>query len=479
MRACIPLLILGIAASGAEWSRFRGPNGTGVADARDLPGEFAPEKNVAWSAELPHGNSSPVVTNRSVFLTGWEGLKLYTYAIDRKTGKIQWQAEAPKQLAKEHKTVNTPVSPSPVTDGTNVFVFFDVFGLISYDAAGKERWRFPMGPFTFPYGAGASPVVEGKTLLMLVDQDDGSYLLALDKNSGKQLWKTDRPHATHGFSTPVVYRPTKGAVEIIVSGAYELDSYDLATGKKLWWLHGMAWQAKATPVIHKDVLYLYSWMASPAELGQKEITMSWADAVAAFDKDKDGSLSKEESPDENITRLWFLYDLNDNNVLDSKDWEYLLARGKAKNGLYAIKLGGRGDIEKTHVVWRYDKGLPNIPSPLLYDGVLYVLREGGILTSFDPTDGKVLKQGRIEGAVGSYFASPIAGDGKILTASKDGNVAVITPGPQWEVASVNAFDEEIWSTPAIDGHQVFIRTNKALYCFEQPKSPVAATAQLH
>lgn len=451
----------------AEWPRFRGPNGTGVASASGLPDELAPEKNVAWRTAIPNGYSSPVLSDASVYLTAWEGLKLYTFCIDRKTGKIRWQTEAPKGLAKEHKTVNTPVSPSPVTDGTNVYVFFDVFGLVSYDRNGKERWRHPLGPFTTPYGSGTSPVLAGRTLLLQVDQDVKSYLLAVDKDSGKELWRADRSHATHGFSTPVVYTPAKGSPEVIVSGAYELDGYDLKTGKKLWWVSGMAWEAKSVPVVSGDMLYVHSWMAAPSELGHKEVTLSWTEGLAAYDKNRNGAIDKDEYPDESLVKLWFLYDLDDNDTLDETDWQYLIARGKAKNGLYGVRLGGRGDVTTTHVVWRYDKGLPNIPSPLLYKDVLYVLREGGILTSFNPKDGAVLKQGRVEGAVDQYFASPIAADGKVITASKDGKVAVIRPGAQWEVASVGDFKEEIWSTPAAAGNQIFIRTNKALYCLQK------------
>ena len=463
----IALLAIASTTFAAEWTRFRGPNGTGVSTARNLPAEFAPGKNLSWKTALPNGYSSPVVNDSTVFLTAWEGLKIYTLAIHRKTGAIKWQVEAPKQLAREHRNVNTPVSPTPVTDSTNVYVFFDAFGLISYDTDGKERWRYPMGPFTFPYGAGSSPVVNGNTLLMLVDQDDKAYLLALDKNTGKELWKADRPHATHGFSSPVIYKPAKGPAEVIVSGAYELDSYDADTGKKLWWVTGMAWQAKSLPIVAGDKLYLYSWMASPAELGQKEITAPWEEALKNFDANKNGRIERDEAPDDMMKKLWFLYDLDDDNVLTKKDWDVLLSRGQAKNGLYAIKMGGRGDVTKTHVVWRYDKGLPNIPSPLLYQNILYVLREGGILTSFNPDDGSVLKQGRVEGALDQYFASPVAADGKIILASKEGNVAVLTPGTQWQVASVGSFDEEIWATPALDGKQVFVRTAKALYCFEQ------------
>jgi outer membrane protein assembly factor BamB len=365
---------------------------------------------------------------------------------------------------------NSPVSPSPVTDGSNVYIFFDNFGLVSYDAAGKERWRYEMAPFNLPYGAGTSPVLHGSTLLLQMDQDTGSYLIALDRDSGKVRWKADRPHATHGFSSPVIYQPEKGQAELIVSGAYELDGYDVGSGKKLWWVNGMAWQAKSTPVIHKDVVYVHSWMASLEELGHKPIHETWERTLAAHDKDKDGRISKDEAPDESLTKIWFLYDLDKDGYLDAKDWQYLLARNNTKNGLYAIKLGGRGDVTKSHVVWRHEKGLPNIPSPLVYQNVLFMLREGGILTSFNPTDGHIYKQGRVEGAVDTYFASPVLADGKLITASRDGKVAVIKPAAQWEVMSVGDFGEEIWATPAAADGQLFVRTQKALYCFETPKA---------
>ena len=275
---------------------------------------------------------------------------------------------------------------------------------------------------------------------------------------------------TSSFSSPAIYQPAKGSAEVIVSGAYELDAYDIDTGKKLWWVKGMAWQAKSAPVIAKDVVYVHSWMASLEELGHKPVTAAWEEALASYDKDKDGKLSKNEAPDPSLVPIWFLYDLNKDGYLDANDWEYLLARNNTKNGLYAIKLGGRGDVTKTHVLWRHEKGLPNIPSPLLYNNVLFMLREGGILTSFNPTDGTVLKQGRVEGAVDTYFASPVLADGKLITASRDGKVALIAPKAQWEVLSVAEFNEEIWATPAAADRQLFIRTQKALYCFEAPKA---------
>lgn len=450
----------------AEWARFRGPNGTGVADARALPSEVGPDKNVAWKLALPSGFSSPVLTESSVFLTASDETKLYTISIDRKTGRQNWKVEAPRSLAEKPKGPNSPVSPSPVTDGKNVYVFFENFGLVCYAQDGSERWHHGMGPFNLPYGAGTSPVVHGSTVLLQMDQDVGSYLVALDKDTGKIRWKTQRPHATHGFSSPVIYQPVKGPAEVIVSGAYELDGYDLTTGKKLWWVSGMAWQAKSTPVVSNDVVYVHSWMASLAELGHKEITATWEKTLAEHDKNKDGKISKEESPDPSLINVWFLYDLDKDGVLDATDWQYLLARNDTKNGLYAIKLGGRGDVTKSHVLWRVEKGMPNIPSPLLYKDVLFLLREGGILTSFNPKDGAVYKQGRLDGAVDAYFASPVLADGKLITASREGKVAIIRPEAEWEVISVGEFGEDIWATPAAADGQLFIRTQKNLYCFE-------------
>ncbi|HYP06569.1 MAG TPA: PQQ-binding-like beta-propeller repeat protein [Bryobacteraceae bacterium] len=458
-----------IPVAAATWERFRGPNGTGVADAQSLPSEFRPDKNVAWKTAIPSGYSSPVVSENAVFLTAADRAKLYTISVDRKTGKVNWQTEAPKAHDTKPLGPNSPVSPTPATDGNNVYVFFDTFGVISYDAAGRERWRHPLGPFTMPYGAGTSPILHKDTLLLQVDQDQNSYLLALDKDTGKQRWKTDRPHATHGFSSPVIYQPAKGAAEAIVSGAYELDGYDVQTGKKLWWVTGMAWQAKSVPAIAKDVVYVHSWMASLTELGHKEVTATWEAALTEHDNDKNGKISKTESPDPSLVKIWFLYDLNKDEELDATDWQYLLARSNARNGLYAVKLGGRGDVTNTHVLWRQEKGLQNIPSPLLHNNVLFMLREGGILTSHNAVDGKVLKQGRVEGAVDGYFASPIVADGKLITASQEGKVAVIRPSAEWEVLSVGEFNEEIWATPAAAGRQLFIRTQKALYCFEAPR----------
>ena len=187
--------LLSVSLLGAEnWTRFRGPNGLGVSTATNLPIEFGPEKNVRWKTPLPPGHSSPVVTDTHIFVTAHsperDAHKLFVIGLERKTGKQLWQREVPRQHPGRLEQVNGPASPSPVTDGNDVYAFFQEFGLISYTSEGKERWRMPLGPFNMFYGFGASPILVDGTLILAVDQENDAYLMAVDTKTGKQRWKS-------------------------------------------------------------------------------------------------------------------------------------------------------------------------------------------------------------------------------------------------------------------------------------------------
>ncbi len=144
------------------------------------------------------------------------------------------------------QNVNSPASPSPVTDGTNVYVFFQEFGLVSYDGAGKERWRLPLGPFNMFYGFGASPILVDDKVILPVDQDSpSSYLIAVDKNSGRVRWKVERPAVISGYSTPIVYQPKQGPKQIVVPESFQLSAYSVADGKRVWWVRGLACEMKS------------------------------------------------------------------------------------------------------------------------------------------------------------------------------------------------------------------------------------------
>jgi outer membrane protein assembly factor BamB len=211
-------------------------------------------------------------------------------------------------------------------------------------------------------------------------------------------------------------------------------------------------------------MYIQNW-AGGADTGQQEEIPSFEDTLARLDANHDGKLAKDEIKDPKILDVWRDVDLGNDGVLDERDWKFYRSRRSAQNGLIAVRLGGQGDMTDKSILWRYEKALPNVPSPLLYKNVLYMLKEGGIFTSLDPATGKVLKQARLLGALGDYFSSPVAADDKIYAVSEEGKVAVIKPGAEWEILAVNDLGDSCHATPAIAGGRLYIRTRGALYCF--------------
>ncbi len=467
-------------AEAENWTRFRGPNGTGVSNATNLPVEFGPASHVKWKTSLPPGHSSPVFTNTHNFLTAHspekDAYKLFVMALDRKTGKELWRHEIERRHKGRLELVNGPASPSPVTDGTNVYFFFQEYGLISYTADGKERWRMPLGPFTMFYGFGASPILEDGLLLLPVDQDLTAYLLAVDARTGKERWRVQRPQVISGYSTPTVWRPKSGGpAQILIPESFQLTSYSLESGKQLWFVRGLACEMKSVASIDDDTLYINGWGFGANQAGTQIPTVDFKEGLARLDKDKDGLISRTEmvahTPSDRMERMlkpesgFDAFDGNRDGKLDAKDWEIFRAMLGAENGLMAIKLGGSGDMTATAVKWKYLRPVPQVPSTVLYKGVLYMVNDSGILISFDPATGNVIKQGRLKGAIDKYFASPIAADGKIWLVSQDGTVSVVSAKGDWEVLQVNALDDEVFATPVPADGEMFIRTRSALYSF--------------
>jgi outer membrane protein assembly factor BamB len=344
-----------------------------------------------------------------------------------------------------------------------VYVFFGDFGLLSYDLEGNERWRLPLGPFQNANGHGTSPVVEGDLLLLLCDQDAGSFLIAVDKNTGRTRWRVERPEVTRGYATPAIIRPRSGPAEVIVPGAYLLVSYAVDTGEKLWWVRGMSWQPKSAPVVSGDMIYVHSWETG-GEVETPTETPTFKETLESYDVNHDRSISRDELP-ERVRNSFADLDLDQNGGVDAREWEFYRARRAARNALLAVRHGGRGDLTRTNVVWSMQKFLPNVPSALWSDGVLYIVKDGGILTSVDSATGAILKQARLAGAPGTYYSSPVMGDGKIYTISHEGKVSVIKARAQWEVLAVNDLADECFATPAIAGDRIYIRTRGGLFCF--------------
>ncbi len=457
----LPLLALGLSA--ADWPQLRGPDGAGLCPScSPLPSEFGPDKNVLWKTALPEGKSSPILVNDRIFLTGAEGDDLVTLCLNRSTGKELWRRaiRAPKREAQH--TLNHRAAPTPTTDGRNLYIFFADFGLISYDFEGKQRWQLPLGPFNSQHGIVASPVYADGKVVLVCDQDTDAFILAVDANSGKIAWQVPR-EVINGYATPLIYRPASGPVQIIAPGSYQLTAYSLNDGKTLWFVRGLTCQPKSAPIIAGDTLYFNGWTPGN-DAGQQVELPAFAEVAATADANRDGKLAQSELPPPwQPTGTWRAIDLDRDGVLNEREWTFFRTRRAARNGAMAIKLGGSGDLTSTNVRWRYEKSLPDVPAPLVLNDVVFLIRSGGIATTLNAQTGKVIKQGRLTGALEDYYSSPIAVGGKIYVASEHGKVVVLSATGEWEILAVNDFDSDIFATPAVSEGRMYLRTKTALY----------------
>lgn len=457
-------------ARAEEWSQFRGSNGSGVRETSDLPVQFGPHQNLVWRVSIAPGHSSPILTRNRIFLSAVRDKRLWVICLERTSGRILWEREVPRSRSQIMHRANSPASPTPVTDGTNVYAFFNDFGLISFGPAGRQRWHLPLGPFNNPMGLAASPILADGKVLMICDQESGSFFVAVDQDTGRVLWRVERPGYTRGFATPVLYRPKGGDLQVVVPGSHQLTAYSAGTGQEIWWIRGLTWQMKSTPVMGRKNLYLNGW-AGGSDEGQRELVAAFSDVLDKRDADGDRRLSRQEMADVRLKWEFGKVDLDRTGFLEARDWRVYRARRSARNGVLGIRLGGRGDMTESNVLWRYRRSLPNVPSPLLYKDILYLMKEGGILTALDPNNGTVLKQGRLMDALGTYYASPVAGDDKIFAVSHEGKVSVVRAGADWQVLSVNDLASECSATPAISAGRLYIRTRDTLFCFGKQHRP--------
>jgi len=450
------ILLLAHLSSAQEWSRFRGPNGSGVSTAEGLPVRFGPEENLRWRTEVPFGASSPVVGERAVFVTGSDDESLFVTALARESGEELWTREVERARVQDVFAANDAASPSPVTDGENVYAFFPELGLVSFDAEGKERWRHPLGPFLNHYGMSSSPVLAGDTLILLCDQQRGSFIIGVDAATGKVRWKTERTGIIECWTTPVLY-PAHAPTEAIVFGSSFVTAHSIETGAELWRMPGFGYTPVCSPVLAGDRLYVS--VPDHSEAGVPE----WS-AVVGMDTDEDKKIARSEMQGEMLDHFGWM-DVNRDDFIDEQEWTVAYDGMNSKDyGLAAIDLSGKdGPVE----LWRYKKGLPSIASPLLYEGVLYLARDSGLVTLVDAESGEALARERLPEGMGECWPSPVAGDGKVYVANNAGRVAVIEAGGGWNVLETNELGEDCVSTPAIGGNDLLVRTRSAVWCFAE------------
>ncbi|MBC8354725.1 MAG: PQQ-binding-like beta-propeller repeat protein [Planctomycetes bacterium] len=469
MRPSYTLLMLAVllacyVARAGEPEYFRRDSGV-FSGKQPLPDNFTDGATAVWRTELPPGNSTPCIHGDSVFLTTWDASKkeLATVALNRISGEVLWKQVVPTAEIELVHPVGSPASSSPACNGEQVFAFFGSYGLLCYDLEGKLLWEKKMGPFQDEFGASSSPILADGLVILNEDHDVDSFLVAIDQETGKTIWKTPRPDSTRSYSTPIVWN-AGDSKQVIVAGSLQLAGYDLATGKKQWWVNSLSRIVDPTPNLYDGLIYVATW--TPGGDQTERIAMEpFPEALAALDKDNDGQVAKSELPEGSpVIPRFFRVDLNQDEKLNKLEWDrHASVFARAQNVAMAVKPGGQGDVTEQNVNWVFHRSLPTVPSSVVYEGVLYMVKDSGIITSLGASDGKMHKQGRARGR-GNYYASLVAGDGKVYLTSERGVITVLKAGPQWEVLSSHDFGERIMATPVAAKGQLLIRTDEALYC---------------
>jgi outer membrane protein assembly factor BamB len=435
-------------------------------DAAALPDHLDTPQALRWRIPLDSGHSTPILEQGKIFLTTYrpDAKELAAVAIDAATGKQLWRnAVHPARIEQTHALGN-PATATVACDGKRVYAFFGSAGLFCYGLDGHQIWEQHMGPFRDEYGAGSSPILFQDKIILNQDHDIDSFVMALDCATGRVLWKTSRPDAVRSYSTPVGWTHL-GRPEILVAGALELTAYDPDNGERHWWLHGLARIVIPTPIVAGEMIYMASW-APGGDAGKRLELDPWNVALTKWDANRDGKLARTEIDDREVLDRFNRMDLDQDGLLNQQEWErHAAVFRQAQNSVMAIKPVGRGELGSTVVVWKHSRGIPYVATPVLYQGIVWLVKEGGIVTKLRAADGRLLGEERLPG-FGNYFASPVAGDGKVYFASEPGNLSVLAAEPGWRLVSSHDFHEKIYATPLLDSGRLYLRTDRALYCFQ-------------
>ena len=404
----ITLLASFVITRADNWPQWRGPSLNGVSKEKNLPVKWTVEENVAWKVPMPgYSGSTPIIWRDRIFLNVADSDNLFLWCLNKTNGEVLWKKPLGGGNVKMRK--QNMSSPSPVTDGRSVYVMTGTGILKGFDFNGKELWTRDIqkeyGQFGLQWGYASSPLLHEDSLYVQVlhgmKTDDASYVMSIDKKSGKTLWKVDRPtnairESPDSYTTPALLRYGK-TTEIVITGGDCVTGHDPATGKELWRANGLnpdnnpSFRIVASPIVFDDIIY---------------------------------------AP----TRI---------------------------KPLLALKAGGRGDITSSHVLWSTANG-PDVPTPVTDGKYFYVVNDRGIMFCLDAKTGaEVYVQQRIK--PGTYSASPVLADGKIYITNEDGLTTVVAAGPKFEVLAENPLNDYVLSSPAISDGQIFIRTAAHLY----------------
>jgi outer membrane protein assembly factor BamB len=400
--------------AGAEafWPQWRGPHATGVAPKATPPIEWSESRNVRWKIEVPgRGAASPIVWGERVYLltavpadpgSGSRGAhEFVVMAINRKDGSVAWRHTAKTEPPHEgtHNQFGTMASPSAVTDGEHLIASFESRGIFAYDMSGKPVWQIDLGDKRMrnEFGEGTTPALYKDKVIVVWDHQGQSFIVALDKRTGRELWRTRRDEID-SWATPLVVEHA-GKAQVVTSGMNRVRSYDVDTGQIVWESAGLTMNPIPSPVAADGLVYLMS--------------------------------------------------------------------GFRGNSLKAVRLSeAKGDITGTRgIAWSLDRDTPYVPSPLLYDRILYFLKSNnGLISAYDAKTGRPHYQAQRLEATPNVFASPVGAAGRVYVLGQQGTTTVLKHGPALEIVATNTLDDRFDASPALVDGELYLRGYKYLYC---------------
>lgn len=468
-----------------SWPGFLGPGGVAVADSEsEAPRlDSADSKNLLWKVPSGTGHSSPCIWGDRLFLTATEdeGRTLVMTAYDRTRGEILWEqrVEGDAEEAYGHLAAD-PAAPTPCTDGERVYFYFGGYGLMAREVeTGELVWeeRFDFEPRQF--STGNSPVVHGDSIMMVRDGGDDSALWSFDKRSGELRWKTLRPGLRYGYASPFVWN-NRLRTEIVVPGTNTLMAYDPDDGSLLWTVDDLCRFPCTTPTGDADRLYFAAWATPNAESEERNLQNFWGDIelsddeasaptyiLERFDGNGDGQVSPDELPDSRARDAFNFFDRDKDGYWNPREVAGLNGRtAPGRNLMVAIDAGHDGLLsEGSGIAWTYDvtKALPYVPTPLLVNGRLHLIKSGGVVTCLDAETGKAIYGPKRSGISGDYYASPVAWGNLVLLSSHRGIVLVLDGGDAFEVMAEIEIGEAIYATPAIVNGVLYLRSAEHLW----------------
>ena len=470
IRAILGFFLVGFTAAVAaadDWPQFRGPNASGVStETNPLPTEFSIDDKLAWSVKLGDGIGCPIVVGDRCFTTAMSGDEQFSLlAYNVTTGKELWHTDLATGKLPRITPPNSHASSTPCSDGRRVYAYFSTLGLLAFDAEnGKQLWKYdlPKPAYLMDWGAAMSPVVRDGIVYFCQDDDLAPTLFAVDAETGKLRWQVARPDMLAGYAVPV-FCTAGGRTDLVLAGSGKLKGYDPATGKELWTCNTMPRTVMTSPVVRDDIIYI-----SVQSYGDETRTLKFA-LLEWLDTNQNGELAAAEVPKEFLARFKQSDKDGDGVIREAElDTAFQSPDNMVGGGttIQAIRGGGSGDVTKTHVVWDIrNKSPSNLSSPVVFADQLFVVKKGGIASSFEVSAGKTSWELKRIRNAGDYYASPIAGDGKIFVTGENGFISVLKAGPELEILARNDMGDSCIATPAISNGRIFVRTKNSLLCF--------------